>query len=150
MIGIEDIAVSTFQGKALIMTFIVRNVEDRNTKEFKMAEEWETAFLNIMKSKTFKYWDVAFFSERSIEDVLVESSQSDAVIFIISYALIFLYIMLALGKYQSLKRVPVDAKVTLAVSGIVMIILSALAATGIFGWAGIASNVIVRVLSQKS
>ena len=55
--------------------------------------------------------------------------------------------MLALGKYESLKRIPVDAKVTLAISGIVMILLSALAATGVFGWAQIASNVIARVIS---
>jgi len=134
-------------GKALILTFMVRNFADRNTPQFKKAEIWETAFLNIMKDKvenqTFKYWDVAFFSERSIEDVIEEASAADMIIFIISYVLIFTYIMLALGKYESCKRLPIDAKITLATSGICMILLSAFAATGVFGWAGVASNLIV-------
>ena len=135
-------------GSALILTFMVRNFEDRNTVNFKMAEGWETKFLEIMKKheNSFEYWDVAFFSERSIEDVIEESSKSDMIIFVISYVLIFAYIMLALGKYQSLKRIPIDAKISLAVSGIVMIILSALAATGVFGWAGQGSKSSGRIV----
>lgn len=131
--------------KALILTFMVRNFVDRNSDDFKKAERWETAFLDIMKEKNnkFKYWDVAFFSERSIEDVIEESSQSDLIIFVISYVLIFAYIMVALGKYDSCSRIPIDAKITLALGGIFMILLSAFAATGVFGWANVASNLIV-------
>jgi len=143
--GYENEDYST--GKALILTFMVRNFVDRNAPQFKKAEIWETAFLNILKDKeakkSFKYWNVAFFSERSIEDVIDEASAADMIIFVISYILIFLYIMLALGKYESCKRLPIDAKISLAISGICMILLSAFAAVGVFGWAGIASNLIV-------
>jgi predicted RND superfamily exporter protein len=89
------------------------------------------------------FFDVAYFAERSIEDEIDATTESDLIIFIISYALIFLYITVALGKYTSLKRIPVDMKVSLATGGIIIILASALAATGVFGWARVASNLIV-------
>jgi hypothetical protein len=133
--------------RALIMTFIVNNFADRNSEEFKKAEKWESKFLEIMGSHdgNLEFWDVAYFSERSIEDVIEEASLADLNIFVISYILIFLYIILALGRYQSMARIPIDAKITVAVCGIFMILLSAFAATGIFGWAGVASNMIGMV-----
>ena len=64
--------------------------------------------------------------------------------------------MFALGKYSSCRRFPIDMKISLATGGIIIILASglfeifilfykkiALAATGVFGWAGIASNLIV-------
>ena len=50
--------------------------------------------------------------------------------------------MIALGKYSRLRRVPIDMKVSLAISGIIVILAFAFAATGIFGWLGVASNLI--------
>ena len=90
-----------------------------------------------------KNFDIAYFSERSIEDEIDATTESDLPIFIASYTIIFFYIMTVLGSYTTFKRIPVDMKITLAVGGILMILLSALAATGVFGWAQVASNLIV-------
>ena len=69
-------------------------------------------------------FDVAFFAERSIEDEIDASSASDIIIFVISYLLIFVYIMFALGKYSSCRRFPIDMKISLATGGIIIILAS--------------------------
>ena len=66
---------------------------------------------NIFKS-TLEYFDIAYFCERSIEDEIDATSAADLKIFIISYLVIFLYIMFALGSYSTFVRVPVDMKVS--------------------------------------
>ena len=149
-----------YAGEALILSFINRNVEDKNSDAFKKVEAWETIFLDLMQNVTdpdrlkdhperrLKNFDIAFFSERSIEDEIDATTESDLGIFIASYVIIFVYIMSALGSYSSIKRIPVDMKVSLAFGGIIMILISALAATGVFGWAGVASNLIVRLSAR--
>ena len=67
---------------------------------------------------------MAFFAERSIEDEIDESSESDIIIFVVSYVVIFIYIMFALGKYSSCRRFPIDMKISLATGGIVIILAS--------------------------
>lgn len=47
-----------------------------------------------------RFMDVAYSTERSIEDELERSSKAEAVTMIISYALMFVYIALALGEYK--------------------------------------------------
>ena len=136
-----------WEGEALILSYINRNVEDKFSDEFYKVEAWEGAFLKLMKKAVdenrLQNFDIAFFSERSIEDEIDATTESDLPIFIASYTIIFFYIMTVLGSYTTFKRIPVDMKITLAVGGILMILLSALAATGVFGWAQVASNLIV-------
>ena len=55
------------QGKALIMTFVIKNHEDRDSNEFKNALRWEEEFLKLVKAESEKleFWDLAFYSERN-------------------------------------------------------------------------------------
>lgn len=51
---------------------------------------------------------IAFSAERSIEDEINRESNSDISTIIISYVIMFVYISLALGRIQSLKRLLVS------------------------------------------
>ena len=105
-----------YAGEALILSFINTNVEDKDSDAFKKVEAWETAFLSLMlnvttdfnddgseNSKRLKNFDMAYFSERSIEDEIDATTESDLGIFVASYVIIFVYIMSALGSYSSIK-----------------------------------------------
>ena len=72
-------------GQALIMNFINVNVEDKNSEEFAKVTAWEAAFLEIMHnaSRDLEFFDVGYYSERSIEDEIDATSQSDLIIFVI-------------------------------------------------------------------
>lgn len=50
---------------------------------------------------------IAFNSERSVEDELNRESNSDISTIVISYAIMFIYISLALGHIHSFRRVMV-------------------------------------------
>ena len=58
-------------------------------------------------------------------------------IFIIAYSTIFIYLAIALGQYESLKTIPRDMKISLALSSIFMIFGAAFGSIGLFGWLGI-------------
>lgn len=47
-----------------------------------------------------EFMDVAYTTERSIEDELERTSKAEARTLIISYALMFIYISIALGEYH--------------------------------------------------
>lgn len=50
------------------------------------------------------YMDMAFRSERSIQDELERESETEVYTIVISYILMFVYISLALGSYSSFDR----------------------------------------------
>jgi len=68
----------------------------------------------VVREESLEYFNVAFFSERSIEDEIDAASAADIVIFIVSYSVIFLYITVALGKYSTCSRIPIDMKGTVS------------------------------------
>ena len=78
------------------------------------AKSWEKAFVEFMKNYTAEEMndcncmDIAFSSERSIEDELSRQSESDVSTVAISYIIMFLYIAVALGEYNSPRRIPVS------------------------------------------
>ena len=53
------------QGKALILTFVIKNYEDRDSEDFKNALRWEEEFLKLVKAESEKleFWDLAYYSE---------------------------------------------------------------------------------------
>ena len=72
--------------------------------------------------------------ERSIEDEIEEAASADLQIFIIAYSTIFIYLAIALGQYESIKTIPRDIKISLALSSIFMIFGAAFVSIGLFGW----------------
>lgn len=76
-------------------------------------------FISFMKNwtKNEKPWfmDVAFTSERSIEDELEKESQSDVLTIFGSYVLMFAYIALALGRIRRFDTLLVNNQSSLEV-----------------------------------
>lgn len=52
--------------------------------------------------------EIAFSSERSIQDAIAELSQAESLTVIISYSVMFIYVSIALGKFRSFKTILVQ------------------------------------------
>lgn len=91
---------------AVILTFIVNNYHNKSL--LSPAMEWEKEFINFMKNwtKTSKpsFMNVAYRTERSIEDELDRESQSDVLTILISYLIMFAYIAVSLGQVNTCSR----------------------------------------------
>lgn len=65
-------------------------------------KEWE------QKAENTKYMEVAFYSERSIEDELARESSGDVTTILASYIIMFIYVTISLGSITTWKRVMVS------------------------------------------
>jgi len=79
------------------------------------------------------FMDVAYYSERSVEDELDRESHSDVSTIAISYLVMFLYIVFTLGW----------SKILLSFFGIVIVISSVVCSVGFYGLIGIPLSLIV-------
>uniref|UniRef100_A0A6Q2YWP9 SSD domain-containing protein n=1 Tax=Esox lucius TaxID=8010 RepID=A0A6Q2YWP9_ESOLU len=82
-------------------------------------------------------------SYRSLEDEINRTTAEDIPIFMISYAVIFVYISVALGEYTSFSRILVDSKFLVGLGGILVVGCSVLASMGFYAWIGIPSSLII-------
>uniref|UniRef100_A0A8C6V3P2 NPC1 like intracellular cholesterol transporter 1 n=1 Tax=Neogobius melanostomus TaxID=47308 RepID=A0A8C6V3P2_9GOBI len=131
--------------EALIMTFSLNNFP-RTDPRFKVALQWETEFLKIVQEyqKDPKMnFTFAYMAERSLEDEINRTTAEDIPIFMISYAVIFVYIAVALGEYSSCKRLLVDSKFLVGLGGILVVGCSVLASMGFYSWVGIPSSLVI-------
>ncbi|CAG2067176.1 unnamed protein product, partial [Timema podura] len=91
--------------------------------------------------------DVAFTTERSIEDELDRESQSDVSTILVSYVIMFAYIAIALGQLRTCSRLLIDSKVTLGLGGVLIVLASVVCSVGFFGFLGVpATLIIIEVL----
>ncbi|XP_005097476.1 NPC intracellular cholesterol transporter 1 [Aplysia californica] len=129
--------------EALVITFVVNNYldEDQNS----MAEAWETEYIAFMKDYVKKHPDVtiSFSSERSIEDEIDRESSSDVMTILVSYLIMFGYITVMLGRYNTVTRILVDSKVVLGLSGVFIVLVSVGASLGFYSYLGIPSTLII-------
>lgn len=65
-------------------------------------------FIRFMKNYKNPNLTIAFSAERSIEDEINRESNSDISTIVVSYAIMFVYISLALGHIQSFRRLLVS------------------------------------------
>jgi len=90
-----------------VVTFVVSNYFDKDDQ--RPAMEWEKAYIEFMKNYVEtdmpSFMDIAFTSERSIEDELERSSEGEIVTVLVSYLIMFLYITLALGEFNGFSRI---------------------------------------------
>ncbi|XP_045350113.1 NPC1-like intracellular cholesterol transporter 1 isoform X2 [Leopardus geoffroyi] len=145
------LAVGGYRGKdyseaeALIMTFSLNNYAPRDSR-LAQAKLWEGAFLETMRAfqqRTAGRFQVTFMAERSLEDEINRTTAQDLPVFGVSYIVIFLYISLALGSYSSWRRVAVDAKVTLGLGGVAVVLGAVTAAMGFFSYLGVPSSLVI-------
>lgn len=89
-----------------MITFVVNN--KFNKDETRSAKEWEKAYIEFMKNyvenEKPSFMDVAYSSERSIEDELERQSSGEVVTVVVSYLIMFMYISVALGEVNSVSR----------------------------------------------
>ncbi|XP_003982642.2 NPC1-like intracellular cholesterol transporter 1 isoform X1 [Felis catus] len=145
------LAVGGYRGKdyseaeALIMTFSLNNYAPRDSR-LAQAKLWEGAFLETMRAfqqRTAGRFQVTFMAERSLEDEINRTTAQDLPVFGVSYIVIFLYISLALGSYSSWRRVAVDAKATLGLGGVAVVLGAVTAAMGCFSYLGVPSSLVI-------
>lgn len=133
------------KANALILTFLVNNYH--NKTKLQAAIEWEEKFVSFMKNwiMTEKpdYMDIAFNSERSIEDELDRESQSDILTILISYLIMFAYIAVSLGQIRNSSRLLYDSKITLGLGGVLIVLASVICSVGIFGFLGVPCTLII-------
>ncbi|KAL7391549.1 hypothetical protein ABVT39_010937 [Epinephelus coioides] len=130
---------------AFILTFSLNNY-DRSNPKFKVAMQWETEFLKIVQDyqkNPASNFTFAYMAERSLEDEINRTTAEDIPIFMISYAVIFVYIAVALGEYSSWKRILVDSKFLVGLGGILVVGCSVLASMGFYSWIGIPSSLVI-------
>ncbi|XP_071233775.1 NPC intracellular cholesterol transporter 1-like [Salvelinus alpinus] len=127
---------------ALVITFPVNNYHNDSVNLGK-ALAWEKEFIGFLKNYSNPNLTISFNSERSIEDEINRESESDLSTVVVSYAIMFVYISLALGHIHSFRRVLVDSKISLGIAGIVIVLSSVACSLGIFSYAGIPLTLIV-------
>ncbi|KAJ9578621.1 hypothetical protein L9F63_005111, partial [Diploptera punctata] len=145
------VALGGFEGKndysqatGLSISFLVKNYH--NKTKIIPAMEWELTFIEFMKNWTKtempSFMSVAFSSERSIQDELERESEAEVATVVISYAVMFIYISVALGRIRNFKYLLVDSKVTLGVGGIAIVLIAVLCSLGIFGYAEVTTTLL--------
>ncbi|KAG8224722.1 hypothetical protein J437_LFUL004892, partial [Ladona fulva] len=119
----------------IVITYLLNN--DLNQTRVQGAMEWEKRYVEFMKAWTVgideggsrpPFMDVAFSSERSIQDELERISEAEVSTVIISYAAMLIYI--------------VDSKVTLGLGGILIVIISVVSSLGFFGYVGVPTTLL--------
>lgn len=130
---------------SIILTFLVNN--HYNKSELEDALRWENKFVELMKnftsSNASQFMDIAFTSERSIEDELDRESKSDISTILVSYLLMFAYIAVSLGHVNECNRAMIDSKITLGMGGVIIVLFSVVASAGFFGYVGVPATLII-------
>ena len=108
---------------AVVLTFLINNYDAHSNDNMEIlalnkAKAWESTFINFMKNWTSnenntKHMDVAYNSERSIEDELDRETYGDIMTIAVSYIFMFIYITFSLGKISKLSRFAIESKITL-------------------------------------
>lgn len=142
------------RANVVILTFLVNNYHNKDKLE--PAKQWEARFVEFMKQRvdnnthlqinhTSRIGEIAFSSERSIEDELLRESQSDISTIIVSYMIMFVYIAISLGhlEFERYKRLLIDSKITLGIGGVVIVLASVVSSVGMFGFIGIPATLII-------
>lgn len=135
------------KSKAIVLTFLLNNYNASATEQLDRAKKWEELFVNYLKNwtKNNKNMEIAFTSERSIQDELDRGSKSDMSSVLISYSVMFLYITICLGQidFEQFHRILIDSKITLAIGGIVIVLASVVSSAGFFGYIGVRATLII-------
>ncbi|KAK8738118.1 hypothetical protein OTU49_004053 [Cherax quadricarinatus] len=135
------------ESTALVITILINNYLD--TEKLAPALAWEKKFLEFMKEITMdeditEHMDIAYSAERAIQDELVRESVNDALTIFISYLLMFIYITLSLGNMSSeCRRILIESKMTLALGGVILVLLSVVASLGFYGYVGVPATLFV-------
>ena len=155
ILGGYDSTENITAAQSLITTWVVNNHAQGSEGEAR-AEDWEKVFKNemltsVQEEARERGLRVSFNTERSLEEELNKSTNTDAKIVAISYVVMFIYASLALGSggitVRSLLSNPsnafVQSKFTLGVVGILIVLMSVSGSVGLFSAAGVKVTLII-------
>ena len=143
------------ESTAVVMSILLDNFDPKSLDEkdvtgLEKAMAWEEEFVKLMKDweanrMPKEYMEVAFNSERSVEDEINRETYGDLATIAISYILMFIYITLSLGQYNncSINGLMIESKVTLGLMGVMIVLVSVAASVGIFGMLGVPATLII-------
>jgi len=143
-----------FKADAVVMSIIIDNYDPKSkdviaTRGLERAKAWEKVFVEFMLEWEQKempdFMEVAFNSERSIEDELDKETYGDIVTIAISYIIMFVYITFSLGQTSkcTVARFMIESKITLGLGGVMIVLLSVAASIGTFGFIGVPATLII-------
>ena len=137
--------------KAVIITYVIQNSVNSTITD--IAHQWELHYLDFMDDLIHNRVEgiptedlrISYSSESSLEIELNKSSNTDVRTVILSYLVMFLYASLALGRFQiaSPRRMIIDSKFTLGMSGIFIVLASISTSVGIFSFLGYKITLII-------
>ncbi|XP_068629200.1 NPC intracellular cholesterol transporter 1 homolog 1b-like [Battus philenor] len=115
-------------------------------EDLKPVLEWEKKFIDLLHDyeSNWKsdFVEVAFGAERSVEDEIERVSRAEVVPIAISYVLMFVYVLLALGNIRYCRTWLIDSKVTVAICCIIVVLASIFCAMGVMGYANITATLL--------
>lgn len=139
----------------LIITINV-NSPAGNSAQIQMAEAWEARFLRLIQEwqkRENATMQISYTAQRSIEDELQRESTSDLWTIAVSYLVMFAYITVSLGRYSFTKQerndaswlsnVLINAKITVGLVGVVIVLLSVAASVGFYSVIGVPATLII-------
>lgn len=137
--------ISYAKASAVILTFLVNNYHNKTRLE--PAKQWEKTYVEFMQNWTrtnqSANMNLAFTSERSIEDELERESASDVSTILVSYIIMFVYIAISLGHVEHFSRIMIDSKITLGMGGVVIVLASVVSSVGLFAFIGVPATLII-------
>jgi Niemann-Pick C1 protein len=147
ILSAEKDGVEPLDSQSMITTWVVNNGV-KGSKAWQNGDEFEKALRDLMvlvqteaKERGLR---LSFSTERSLEEELNKSTNTDAKIVVISYVVMFLYASLSLGSTFSLSRSTlVNSKFTLGLFGIIIVLLSVVSSVGIFSAFGVKTTLII-------
>ena len=139
---------------AVVMSIIVDNYDAKSKdpndiRGLERAMEWEKVFIDFMhnweENEKPEYMEIAFNSERSIEDELDKETYGDIVTIAISYIIMFAYITFSLGQTSkcTVSMFMIESKITLGLGGVMIVLISVAASIGTFGFVGVPATLII-------
>ncbi|EED21029.1 patched sphingolipid transporter (Ncr1), putative [Talaromyces stipitatus ATCC 10500] len=145
---------NVLDANAIVVTWVVNN-HAPGTEGESRAIDWEDSLNQVLEvvheEARERGLRLSFNTESSLEQELNKSSNTDAKIVVISYVIMFIYASLALGSgaltLRSLLTNPsnvlVQSKFTLAIVGIVIVLMSVSSSVGLFSALGIKVTLII-------
>lgn len=133
--------------RAFVVTLLLRS-DSKNQEYSDHVDDYEKALLKWMQKLEAEkpHLAIAYSTERSLEEELNRSTNTDVKIVVLSYAAMFFYASVALGR-KFPRRVSLQmlsfTRFSLGLAGIVIILLGVFAAAGMCAFLNIKSTLII-------
>jgi Niemann-Pick C1 protein len=147
ILSAEKDGVEPLESNSMITTWVLKNGV-KGSGAWAKGNDFEVALRNLMmqvqSEATERGLRLSFSTERSLEEELNKSTNTDAQIVVISYLVMFLYASLSLGSTFTFSRASlVSSKFTLGLFGILIVLLSVVSSVGIFSAFGVKTTLII-------